>query len=261
MARALRSAKAGIEAFALSSNQNFPRHAHDQFGIGVLVFGAQRSWSGMGQVESFPGDVIAVNPGEIHDGLAVDGCVRQWRMLYFDPAFLAAETSDEIAYEVELTRPSITDPILNVLFQRLFEAVTVVAHPLAAEESLVRVMMRMLRATSQSRPQSKEPAPAITKAQAMIDDDPASPLTLADLAKVAGTSRYQLLRGFVRHIGATPHAYIIQSRVRLARKLLLEGNSLVEAALELGFTDQSHMTRAFVRQFGITPGRFAAAIS
>ena len=37
-----RSCVGGIEAIALTSNRHFPRHAHDQFGIGVLHFTAQR---------------------------------------------------------------------------------------------------------------------------------------------------------------------------------------------------------------------------
>ena len=63
-----RSAVPGIEAMTLASNHHFPRHSHDQFGVGVIAFGAQRSWSGVGHVEASAGDVIMVNPGEMHDG-------------------------------------------------------------------------------------------------------------------------------------------------------------------------------------------------
>jgi hypothetical protein len=49
----------------LTSNRSFPRHTHDEHGIGVILSGAERSWSGMGTVESLPGDVITVIPGEV----------------------------------------------------------------------------------------------------------------------------------------------------------------------------------------------------
>lgn len=74
----------GIEAMTIASNHHFPRHSHDQFGFGVIDFGAQRSWSGVGLVEASAGDVIFCNPGEIHDGVPFAGQVRGWRMLYFD---------------------------------------------------------------------------------------------------------------------------------------------------------------------------------
>ena len=48
----------GVEAMTLVSNHQFPRHSHEQFGIGVMAFGAQRSWSGIGSVSARAGDVI-----------------------------------------------------------------------------------------------------------------------------------------------------------------------------------------------------------
>ncbi|MCS0464983.1 AraC family transcriptional regulator, partial [Burkholderia mallei] len=101
-------------------------------------------------------------------------------------------------------------------------------------------------------------APAIRIARERLDASPADAVSLAELASLAGVSRFQLLRGFARELGITPHAYLIQSRARLARALLARGLSIAQAAAEAGFADQSHLTRAFVRQFGITPGRFAS---
>src|SRR5258708_34121803 len=89
------SAITGIEAMTLISNHHFPRHSHDQFGIGVVMFGSQRSWSGVGQVDASAGDVIMVNPGEIHDGCPYRGQARGWQMLYLTPSLLAKEVEDE----------------------------------------------------------------------------------------------------------------------------------------------------------------------
>lgn len=86
-------------------------------------------------------------------------------------------------------------------------------------------------------------------------------MSLAELATLSGVSRFQLLRGFAREIGITPHAYLVQRRVRLARQLLADGQTPAQAALLAGFADQSHMTRAFVRQLGVTPSRYRAAIA
>jgi AraC-like DNA-binding protein len=47
-----RSAIPGLQAMTLHSNHAFSRHSHDPFGIGVVAVGAQRSWSGIGWVES-----------------------------------------------------------------------------------------------------------------------------------------------------------------------------------------------------------------
>src|SRR2546423_10381713 len=84
-----RSSVAGVEARTLASDRSFPRHSHDQLGIGVMISGAHRSWSAVGHVEARAGDTIMVNPGEMHDGMPAGDRPREWRMLYFEPAIVS----------------------------------------------------------------------------------------------------------------------------------------------------------------------------
>ena len=85
---------AGVEAVTAESRHAFPRHIHDQFGIGVIERGAQKSLSGRGEVEAGPGNTITVNPGEVHDGTPLDDAGRMWRMLYLDPRLVAETVCD-----------------------------------------------------------------------------------------------------------------------------------------------------------------------
>lgn len=257
-----RSGIPGIEAMTLFSNHAFPRHSHDQFGIGIMTSGAQRSWSVIGQVESEAGDVIMVNPGEMHDGMPVDGFARGWRILYLDPTVVAREIADEATDGELIVRPVARDAQLARHVVRLF---TQVENPspdnLAAEENLLRCLMRVLHRHRVGGPSTACASPSVLKAIRRLDAAPEVPTSLAELAALSGVSRFQLLRGFAREVGTTPHAYLVQRRVRLVRRLLAAGRSPANAALLAGFADQSHMTRAFVRQFGITPGRYSAAIA
>jgi len=134
-----RSGIPGIEAMTLLSNHAFPRHSHDQLGIGIMTSGAQRSWSVIGQVESEAGDVIMVNPGEMHDGMPVDGSARGWRILYLDPNMVAREMADEATDGELIVRPVARDPRLAKHVVRLFAQVENPApDPFAADESLLR---------------------------------------------------------------------------------------------------------------------------
>lgn len=76
---------AGIEAVIASTRHRYPKHFHTQFGIGLVTSGGQKSLSGRGQVEAGPGDIITVNPGEVHDGRPIGEGSRSWRMLYLAP--------------------------------------------------------------------------------------------------------------------------------------------------------------------------------
>jgi len=193
--------------------------------------------------------------------MALRGNPREWRMLYFDPTAVARMAEAEGANTFEVVRPAVHDPVLAARFARLFACVTAASpDPLLLTESLLRLVMNALRRHG-LRPPRKESSPSVRKALARLDGDPASPISLTELAKLVGVNRFQLLRGFAREVGTTPHAYLVQRRIQFARRLLVAGRPIVEAAIDAGFADQSHLTRAFVRQFGITPGRYVAAVA
>lgn len=235
----------------LVSNHHFPRHSHDQFGVGVIMFGAQRSWSGIGPVSASPGDVILSNPGEMHDGAPLDCSARAWRMIYLDPALLAAEVEEEAGRPVEIVRPVARDPLLARHFAAPFACLTA-AQPdrLATEENLLRSLMCLLRRHGRARPCSAGRLPSVEKVLHRLDSAPDARVCLAELAALVGVSRFQFLRGFAREVGITPHAYLVQRRVCVARRLLADGQTPAQAAAQAGFADQSHMTRAFVRHLG-----------
>jgi AraC-like DNA-binding protein len=256
-----RSAVLGIEAMTLVSNHHFPRHSHDQFSIGVIAFGAQRSWSGVGSVSASAGDVIMANPGEMHDGAPLDGSVRGWRMIYLDPSLMASEVKEEFAGPVEIVRPVARDSLLARHFAGLFACLTAdQSDCLARDETLLRSLMCLLGRHGMARPSSTRQSPCVERAIQRLDSLDGQ-VSLAELAALSGVSRFQLLRGFAREVGITPHAYLVQRRVCLARRLLADGQTPAQAAIQAGFADQSHMTRAFVRQLGVTPGRYRAAIA
>lgn len=246
-----------------STARAFPRHTHDEYGIGVVDAGGHASWSGRGQVEAGPGSFICVNPGEVHDGSAIGGRPRSWRILYFDPAALAdalADITEGTERTFTFAAPVFADRGLHEAFEAAFRHAAVRSEPGAAmscETAILRLVAR-LGAHSTSRPRTLEgPAVCIRRARDRIDADPAAPVTLIQLAKEAGLSRYQLIRAFAREVGLPPHAYILQRRIALAQRLIRAGRDLAEVAAAAGFCDQSHMTRWFVRQFGVTPRRYS----
>jgi len=73
----------GVEAVAADSGHTFPRHTHGQFGIGIVDRGAQKSFSGRGTVEAGAGDVITVNPLEVHDGTPIGDAGRNGAAVLF----------------------------------------------------------------------------------------------------------------------------------------------------------------------------------
>ncbi|MDF1633949.1 AraC family transcriptional regulator [Mycoplana sp. MJR14] len=254
----------GVTAVSADTAHAFGRHTHDQFGIGVIVRGAQKSLSGRGLVEAEAGDVITVNPGEVHDGAPLGERGRAWRMLYFDPTALTGPIralTDGNPDCAELTRPVLRDPASAAHFLTLFRAMTDPhgGHSeIEGAENLLLLLSRFIEPRDRMRPRVPR---AIDRARARIDDDPAAPLSLAELAAIGGISQFQLLRGFAKATGLTPHAYLVQRRLQQARRMIADGAPLANAAIASGFSDQSHMTRLFVRAYGMSPGVYAAAMN
>lgn len=94
----------------------------------------------------------------------------------------------------------------------------------------------------------------------LILEAPEKMLTIHDMAKYINISPYHMIRQFREVCGLTPHQFQIQCRVRRAQRLLQEGKSVVEAAYETGFYDQSHFDRCFRRIVRVTPNEYKAAI-
>ena len=238
---------------------------HEQFGIGVVVQGAQKSLSGMGMVEAMAGDTITVNPGEIHDGTPIGENGRCWQMLYVEPALIASlmgDITEGKTVQAEFSLPVMRDKRISQAVQALFTAMTSPqgAHT-SAEEQMLMLFARVMQPATLLR-QNVQGVQGVTSAiqhaRSRIDDDPTAILSLQDLAQQSGLSRFQLLRAFAKATGMTPHAYILQRRLHHARRLIAAGMPLVQVAMDSGFADQSHLTRLFVRNFGVSPGVYGS---
>jgi AraC-like DNA-binding protein len=261
--RVLASPWEGVYATEIRSARHYGRHSHATFGFGVVAHGAHRSSSGRGTVDAFAGDIVTTNPGEMHDGRPLGAPSRTWCTVYLEPQVLASLSCAEPAADLAITRPVLADPALQLATQRLLAVLRAwqqgTADGLACEEALVQACGLLLaRHTTQRATQPRAHA-SLGRVRQCLGEQLVDPPTLAELAALAGVSRFQLLRRFAAAYGCTPHAWLTQQRAERARSLVRQGCGLAEAAHACGFADQSHMTRTFTRHFGFTPGAWQRA--
>lgn len=91
-----------------------------------------------------------------------------------------------------------------------------------------------------------------------LDCNYAEQITLSDLADEFQISRFQVFRLFRQRYDLTLFAYVTRLRLQRASEMLLDGASIAQVAWDVGFVDQSHVTRHFKRYFGVTPLRFCS---
>ena len=248
-----------VTAVDACSGRAFARHSHEDFGVGLILSGAQRSWSGRGAVEAGAGQVITVNPAEAHDGAPI-GPERAWSMLYISPGLVGGVVQDLSEGRLatrELHAPVVDDARVARLFLAARAAALRDVEGVAFGERLILLFGALFEPAQATAPGSPG---HMRRVRERMDEEPASAHPLAELAALAGLSRFQLLRSFVRATGLTPHAYLVQRRLELARRLFRDGVVLAAAATEAGFADQSHMHRAFLARYGFTPGAYVQAL-
>lgn len=77
-------------------------------------------------------------------------------------------------------------------------------------------------------------------------------ITLEEICKRSGLSKSTLLRAFTKSKGITPYRYLQTVRKSKAKELLEQGVSPVDAAIQTGFSDQSHFSSFFHMFIGLS---------
>lgn len=149
---------------------------------------------------------------------------------------------------------------LSVLAQRVHQEFKLLDEqsPVAIKGLLIELLSRAARRQAAGR--GPRPPACLARAEAMLRDRFAEPLKLAEIARVAGVHQVYLARVFRRFRKCSVGEYIRRLRVEYAIDRLQQSEMpLADIALQAGFADQSHFTRVFKAQTGITPARYRSA--
>ncbi|AVO46046.1 AraC family transcriptional regulator [Phreatobacter cathodiphilus] len=243
----------------------YPPHMHETYVVGTIESGWEKvSALGM-KGRAGPGDLVFVMPQDVHDGAPAEGGYS-YRMTYPAEEFLrdlAEAVSRRPAPAAPFFRsPVVHDPEGARLFSAAHEALESGVDGLAGEELMLRAYARafVLHAGVPPAPAGEEAGP-VHRVRDLIEARYAEDLSLAELAAVAGFSRDHLIRVFRRSVGITPHAYVVDVRVRRAQDRLRAGRAPAEVAAEVGFADQAHLTRAFKARIGVAPAAYRRAVA
>jgi AraC family transcriptional regulator len=139
---------------------------------------------------------------------------------------------------------------------------------LQRQDALEEIALEFAGAVIEMAGHSRRPAPAAAPGDAarvarvlrFVERHSAEAHPLAELARIAGLSRYHFLRTFKRLTGITPHQWLLRARLRdAAHRLVATRAAVTEIALEVGFEDLSNFIRSFRAEFGVSPGRYRAS--
>ncbi len=240
--------------------QPFPPHFHDHYVMGLITGGRRRMLlrfpSGGEGAPSFSsevreGDLVVIRPFEIHACESIEGSRMDWKSLRLPLDFVRPTLGRACAIP-----PLLRDEALRESFEKLC-AIIKNGENGGRQRELLNVFLRALVLKAAQRRGARSvaippPFPDMLRWLAERRERP----SLDAAARHFGVDKFSLLRGFSANFGITPYRCWESMRLERALSLLRTGRSPVDVAGELGFADQSHLTRAFRKVFGMPPGAF-----
>jgi AraC-like DNA-binding protein len=251
-----------LGGFAVLEGHGFrtrlPVHVHATYVLGVIDSGSLLVCVKGREFVAGPGSVVALPPFTAHRELPIS---PDWSFRYIYPseetirrALNAREDGEGIV--LRFPEPVFSDP---ALVARIGRAHAMAQHGAnAGMEDTLAGLFRLAQERCDPR------APGILRSQQRIlaaRDEltrrPQGRITLDDMASAAGLSRFRFAHAFRNTFGISPYAYYEQVRIAWAHQLIQRGIQLGAVAFQLGYADQSHMTRHFRQGSFTTPGRLA----
>ncbi|KGJ95147.1 AraC family transcriptional regulator [Colwellia psychrerythraea] len=127
---------------------------------------------------------------------------------------------------------------------------------LAVSELTIRLLHQQTRefilAFSQQEPDNNGLNAALNYIELHLNEN----VDIDDLARISCMSRTKFFHEFKLHLGCTPMAYQLQSRLKQAANLLKKGQQVTQTCYALGFTNSSHFSRCFKKFYGISPRQY-----
>ncbi|MGE8065392.1 AraC family ligand binding domain-containing protein [Pseudomonas sp. NPDC089569] len=256
---------AGVELLsARYIEQRFAPHVHDGYVIGMIMAGAQRYRYRGAEHLAGSGTLVLINPDELHTGHKGTEGGWLYRAYYPDSgqilsllAELELPTHNLPAFGATLYR----DPdLVNGFCQlhRLLETPSTALQQQTVWRELMLSLLQRHAGVVQAGKPGKEHR-AVTLAKELLHTQLAAPPSLEELATAVNLSPFHFARVFRRATGMPPHTWLMQQRIARARALLQGGCLPVEVAMQLGFADQSHLSRQFKQVYGVGPAAYRSA--
>lgn len=255
----------GIETIhAHFEGHAYDPHWHDSYLVGVTQQGLQQFSCRRQKHQSLPGKVFMLEPGEIHDGDAIQPGGFTYHMLYLDPQWLSRELAARrdtlsCAGDPSFENTLAQNPQLALATSRAFQALhgkeLRIVRQTALDGLLGALGGHLTWQPSPSQPSvpwSRVAHQAREYLHAHLHED----IGLDQLAAATGESRFVVSRAFKAEFGLPPHAYLIQLKLTRARDGLAAGGTPATVAADLGFADQSHLGRWFRRAYQLTPAHY-----
>ncbi len=242
----------------------FPNHFHDHYVIGFVEKG-QRTLSCRNKEYSIEcGNVVLFNPGDNHTCVQSDDGTFDYRGFNISKSIML-DLAEEVTGRREIpgfSKNVLYDDEVTCYLRPLHEMVISGTSDFGKEENLLFLISVLIQKYGQPFENCVPECPQeIERASEFMQQHFSERIYLDQICRYSGLSKSTLLRAFTKSKGITPYRYLETIRINKAKQLLEKGVLPIDAAIQTGFSDQSHFTNYFSSFIGLAPGVYREIFS
>lgn len=249
-------------------------HHHDFYEVYLFLEGEAEYWVEGHIFHLLPGDLLLINPMELHRPLINPNTgVYERIVLWIDKSYLETLSGGDtnlvrcfdnsLPTHSNLLRPS--NVHRSNITSRLSELVresysTEFGGKLYASGIFLQFMVELNRLALHINTQSEEsrqPSKLVSNVLTYISGHYNEDLSLEGLAQQFFVSKYHLSHEFTKAVGVGVYRYIMLKRLLMAKQMLADGLTPGEVYNSCGFRDYTNFYRAFKAEYGISPSACA----
>ncbi len=250
-----------IEAYHFKGiMQKFPNHFHEYYVIGFIEKGKRYLSCKNKEYTIQPGNLLLFNPRDNHTCEQIDGKTLDYRCINIQPEIMRKAVFEITGknYLPYFTLQVVFHNELVSLLKELHQMIMQGEKDFRKEEIFFFLLEQLIEeyAEREAMPDDTEQSTETKAICDYLEKYYMKNITLDDLSRLTGYSKYYLLRSFTKQKEISPYSYLETIRIDKAKKLLENGVLPVDAGLQTGFTDQSHFSNFFKRFIGLTPKQY-----
>jgi len=238
-----------------NNTKHYKEHIHDTFSLGINLEDKSIYTNKNKKYDFDVGMIAIVNPNEIHSCNPVKTTPNLYYMMYLDEKWcygIQKSICEQIASFKSFPENIIYDINLYNEFKTLCENIFSDIDYNEKENELINFFTNLFeKHLENANPKIEDKA--FEKIVEYLNKNYKENISLEELSQTFSLNPFYIIRLFKSNINMTPHAYLLNIKINRAKEILKKGISIVDTALECGFSDQSHFHRNFLKIVATTP--------
>lgn len=243
-----------------NNNSHYKEHLHDTLSIGVIEKGEVAFTYLHNNYTLKENQLVIIPPQKVHSCNPIDNNPRKYYMMYLNEQWcfhIQKELFPDLTSLKSIKNPLLHSQSFYTYFLDLCKLLFLEIPTYEKEYELISFISDLF-----SHLYKKESFIEIEDGELsnrvinFLEENLEKSISLDLLSKEFGYNKFFLSRVFKTHTGLPPHTYHLNLKINRAKDLLRAGMNISQVSLTLGFADQSHFHRNFVKFISATPKEY-----